>query len=389
MEWRSNALNRFNGKPIRVLQIIGIVCGGGVEAVIMNYYRNIDRNQVQFDFVIDGYDKTYLDDEIKAMGGKVYHVEPYRKNIFLYMVQIYKIVRNGHYDIVHSNMNTLSVFSLFPAWLAGAKQRILHNHSTAVKQEGKRSLMKHILRPIAPLFANHYAACSIIAGNWMYGKARMAQGEVKIIRNAIDLKKYAFSPDLRKIYRQEFGFSDDDLVIGHVGRFVFPKNHRFLLQVFNEINKRTEKAKLLLIGDGELRKEIEEKVHEYGFDKKVCFLGLREDVQAIYNAMDVFVLPSWYEGLPVVSVEAQANGLSCVVSSNVSKECVLTSRVYIKDLASGYSEWAKCILSNNKSGRNKFAVKELKKNNYDIKNESIKLTNMYMNLMKGKNNDIV
>ncbi len=230
-------MNTFNCKPIRVLQIIGIVCGGGVEAVIMNYYRNIDRNQVQFDFVIDGYDKTYLDDEIKAMGGKVYHVEPYRENIFRYMVQIYKIVRNGHYDIVHSNMNTLSVFSLFPAWLAGAKQRILHNHSTAVKQEGKRSLMKHILRPIAPLFANRYAACSILAGDWMYGKEWMAKGEVKIIRNAIDLKKYAFSQELRKRYRQEFGVADNDFVIGHVGRFMFQKNHRFLLQIFYEISK--------------------------------------------------------------------------------------------------------------------------------------------------------
>ena len=376
MEWRSNALNRFNGKPIRVLQIIGIVCGGGVEAVIMNYYRNIDRNQVQFDFVIDGYDKTYLDDEIKAMGGKVYNVEPYRKNIFLYMVQIYKIVRNGHYDIVHSNMNTLSVFSLFPAWLAGAKQRILHNHSTAVKQEGKRSLMKHILRPIAPLFANRYAACSIIAGNWMYGKARMAQGEVKIIRNAIDLKKYAFSPDLRKMYRQKFGFSDDELVIGHVGRFMFQKNHRFLLQVFNEINKRTEKAKLLLIGDGELLKEIEEKVHEYGFDKRVCFLGLRKDVQAIYNAMDVFVLPSWYEGLPVVSVEAQANGLRCVFSTNVTSESKLTSSAEFMDLAAGASNWAMHILQGNNS-RNSRAEKEMRLAGFDIETQAQELVNWY------------
>lgn len=366
----------MNKSNIRVLQIIGIVCGGGVEAVIMNYYRNIDRNQVQFDFVIDGYDKTYLDDEIKAMGGKVYHVEPYRKNIFRYMVQIYKIVRNGHYDIVHSNMNTLSVFSLFPAWLAGAKQRILHNHSTAVKQEGKRSLMKHILRPIAPLFANRYAACSIIAGNWMYGKARMAQGEVKIIRNAIDLKKYAFSPDLRKMYRQKFGVSDDDLVIGHVGRFMFQKNHRFLLQVFNEINKRTEKAKLLLIGDGELLKEIEEKVHEYGFDKRVCFLGLRKDVQAIYNAMDVFVLPSWYEGLPVVSVEAQANGLRCVFSTNVTSESKLTGSAEFMDLAAGASNWAMHILQGNNS-RNSRAEKEMRLAGFDIETQAQELVNWY------------
>lgn len=371
-----NALNTFNCKPIRVLQIIGIVCGGGVEAVIMNYYRNIDRNQVQFDFVIDGYDKTYLDDEIKAMGGKVYHVEPYRKNIFRYMVQIYKIVRNGHYDIVHSNMNTLSVFSLFPAWLAGAKQRILHNHSTAVRQEGKRSLMKHILRPIAPLFANRYAACSIFAGDWMYGKEWMAKGEVKIIRNAIDLKKYAFSQELRKRYRQELGIADDDFVIGHVGRFMFQKNHRFLLQIFYEISKCKENAKLLLVGDGELRSEIEKKVYDIGIDKKVLFLGLREDVQAIYNAMDMFVLPSWYEGLPVVSVEAQANGLRCVFSTNVTSESKLTGSVEFMDLAAGASNWAMHILQGNNS-RNSSAEKEMRLAGFDIETQAQKLVDWY------------
>lgn len=371
-----NALNTFNCKPIRVLQIIGIVCGGGVEAVIMNYYRNIDRNQVQFDFVIDGYDKTYLDDEIKAMGGKVYHVEPYRKNIFRYMVQIYKIVRNGHYDIVHSNMNTLSVFSLFPAWLAGAKQRILHNHSTAVRQEGKRSLMKHILRPIAPLFANRYAACSILAGDWMYGKEWMAKGEVKIIRNAIDLKKYAFSQELRKRYRQELGIADDDFVIGHVGRFMFQKNHRFLLQIFYEISKCKENAKLLLVGDGELRSEIEKKVYDIGIDKKVLFLGLREDVQAIYNAMDMFVLPSWYEGLPVVSVEAQANGLRCVFSTNVTSESKLTGSVEFMDLAAGASNWAMHILQGNNS-RNSSAEKEMRLAGFDIETQAQKLVDWY------------
>lgn len=371
-----NALNTFNCKPIRVLQIIGIVCGGGVEAVIMNYYRNIDRNQVQFDFVIDGYDKTYLDDEIKAMGGKVYHVEPYRENIFRYMVQIYKIVRNGHYDIVHSNMNTLSVFSLFPAWLAGAKQRILHNHSTAVRQEGKRSLMKHILRPIAPLFANRYAACSILAGDWMYGKEWMAKGEVKIIRNAIDLKKYAFSQELRKRYRQELGIADDDFVIGHVGRFMFQKNHRFLLQIFYEISKCKENAKLLLVGDGELRSEIEKKVYDIGIDKKVLFLGLREDVQAIYNAMDMFVLPSWYEGLPVVSVEAQANGLRCVFSTNVTSESKLTGSVEFMDLAAGASNWAMHILQGNNS-RNSSAEKEMRLAGFDIETQAQKLVDWY------------
>ena len=362
--------------PIRVLQIIGIVCGGGVEAVIMNYYRHIDRSKIQFDFVIDGYNKSILDDEVLALGGKVYHVEPYKKNIFSYMKQIYRIVRNGHYQIVHSNMNTLSVFSLFSAWLAGAQQRILHNHSTAVKQEGKRSIMKQILRPFAPVFANRYAACSKLAGNWMYGKKRMIQGNITIIHNAIDLEKYTFSKSIRAKYRHELGLTDNNLVIGHVGRFMFQKNHAFLLKIFYEVKKKNQDAVLLLIGDGELRKTTEKKVHEYGLTDSVKFLGLRKDVQALYNAMDVFVLPSWYEGLPVVSVEAQANGLRCLFSTNVTAESKLTKAAEFIDLDDGAVKWAERIL-HGKNARNLHAADEMRHAGFDIKTQTQSLIDWY------------
>jgi glycosyltransferase EpsF len=365
---------RINVK--RVLQIIGIVCGGGVEAVIMNYYRNIDRTQIQFDFVVDGYEKTYLDDEIEAMGGKVYHVEPYRKNIFRYMGQIYKIVREGHYEIVHSNMNTLSVFSLFPAWLAGAEQRILHNHSTAVKQEGKRSLMKQILRPFAPIFANRYAACSELAGNWMYGKEKMKRGDISIIRNAIDLDQYAFSESTRAKYRQELGIGPDDFVIGHVGRFMFQKNHTFLIKIFREVKKVQHNAVLLLIGDGELRGKIEKQVQEYGLEDSVKFLGIRKDVQALYNAMDVFVLPSWYEGLPVVSVEAQANGLHCLFSKNVTAESGLTQSAEFIHLEDGAEVWAEKVLQKDNT-RNPIAAEEMRQAGFDIKTQAQSLIEWY------------
>ncbi len=360
----------------RVLQVIGIVCGGGVEAVIMNYYRNIDRTQLQFDFVVDGYEKTYLDDEIEKMGGHVYHVEPYRKNIFRYMKQIYKIVREGQYEIVHSNMNTLSVFSLFPAWLAGAEQRILHNHSTAVKQEGKRSLMKKILRPLAPVFANRYAACSELAGNWMYGKEKMKNGDITIIRNAIDLEAYAFSKGIRAKYRQELGIATDDFVIGHVGRFMFQKNHTFLVEIFREVKSIQHNAVLLLIGDGELRGKIEKQVQEYGLTDSVKFLGLRNDVQGLYNAMDVFVLPSWYEGLPVVSVEAQANGLRSIFSTNVTAESGLTRSSEFICLEDGVNVWSEKILQNN-SYRNPNAKEEMKQAGFDIKAQARNLIDWY------------
>lgn len=363
-------------EPVRVLQIIGIVCGGGVEAVIMNYYRYIDRNKIQFDFVVDGYEKTLLDDEIKSLGGKVYHIEPYKKNIFRYMSQIYHIVRDNHYDIVHSNMNTLSVFSLFPAWLAGAHQRILHNHSTAVRSEGIRSVMKMILRPFAPLFANRYAACSRLAGDWMYGKKMMASGKVTVINNAIDLNEYAFSQELRRKYRQELNIPADAFVVGHVGRFMYQKNHAFLIDVFHEVARQNPKAILMLVGDGELRPEIEQKVASYDLTDKVRFLGLRKDVKELYNCMDVFVLPSWYEGLPVVSVEAQANGLPSIFSDRVTKESSLTKSAIFLSLSSSAVNWATHIL-NVTDKRNKDALTELRDTGFDIEERAKFLEKWY------------
>ncbi|SDO97416.1 Glycosyltransferase involved in cell wall bisynthesis [Selenomonas ruminantium] len=361
---------------IRVLQIIGIVCGGGVEAVIMNYYRNLDRSKIQFDFVVDGYDKTILDDEILSLGGKVYHVEPYRRNIFRYMKQVYWIVKKENYDIVHVNMNTLSIFSLFPAWLAGAKIRILHNHSTAVKNEGVRSILKKVLRPLAPLFANRYAACSVLAGRWMYGEKRVNSGGIKIIRNAIDVNEYAYSSDLRKKYRTELGIADDILVIGHVGRFMFQKNHAFLLKIFNEVCKRSSKAMLLLVGEGELRMEMERCAARYGIADRVRFLGLRRDVHQLYNAMDVFVLPSWYEGLPVVSVEAQANGLRSLFSTNVTAESGITRSAEFYPLTEGADKWAEHILQGN-NRRNENASADLRMSGFEIHSQAEALIAWY------------
>lgn len=363
-------------KPIRVLQIIGFVCGGGVEAVIMNYYRNIDRSKVQFDFVIDGYEKTALDNEIYSLGGKVYKVEPYTKNPFKNIYQIYRIVKDNNYQIVHSNMNTLAVFSLFAAWLAGAKVRILHNHSTAVKSERIRTVIKYILRPFAPIFANRYMACSKLAGEWMYGKKKMEEGKVKVLNNAINVDDFVYNPRLREKLRQDLNIDKDTLVIGHVGRFMYQKNHDFLIDIFREIHEKERNSILLLIGDGVLRGTIEAKVQNYGLNDCVKFLGLRKDVKDLYNVMDMFVLPSWYEGLPVVSVEAQANGLSCFVSDKVSEECNLSSSIHFISLDKSAKDWMREIL-NNDLIRNKNARQELSVNNFEIKNETSKLIDLY------------
>ena len=368
-------------EPIRVLQIIGIVAGGGVEAVIMNYYEHIDRTKVQFDFIVHNDNKIDITQKVEAMGGKVYKVTPYYKNPIAFMHGIYKVIRDHHYRIVHSNMNTLSAFSLFTAWVAGAPVRILHNHSTSSPGETKRNIMKFMLRPFARLFANHYLACSRLAGEWMYGRKMMDSGKVTIVNNAIDLKKYAFNPQKRKILRKELGLADE-FVIGHVGRFMFQKNHEFLIDVFAEAYKKNPHMALLLVGDGPLRPAMEEKVRKLGLTGHVKFLGLRNNVQDFYHVMDLFILPSHYEGLPVVGVEAQANGLLCLFSTKVTKETRLTHSAQFLDLEAGASMWAEGIISL-KCERNKKAGDELRQAGFEINKETEKLVKFYIELSTG------
>lgn len=234
-------------KVIRVLRIMGPVVSGGVDVITMNYYRNIDRNKIQLDFVFDGFHETNIEKEIGSTGGKVYKVEPYMNNIFKNMKQIYRIVKDNNYQIVHSHMNSLSVFPLMAAKLAGAQIRIASNHSTATLKEFKRSIFKYLLKPFATVFPTNLAACSRHAAIWLFGKRRTNAGQVKIIKNAIDLDDYKYNENVNRELRKELGVREDTFVVGHVGRFVTQKNHRFIIDVFESILKKQPNSVLLLI----------------------------------------------------------------------------------------------------------------------------------------------
>ena len=369
----------MDAKPIRVLQVMGIVESGGVEAVIMNYYRHIDKSKVQFDFVMHrGSNPNYIA-EVEAMGAKVYEVTPY-SNPIGFIMDVYKIIKKGNYSIIHSNMNSLSGFSLMAAYFAGVPQRILHNHTTDSPKEGLRTLAKRFLRPFARLFANRYFACSNKAAEWMYGKSEVEFGNVTIINNAIDLKRFAFNSVKREQLRKQFAM-EDSFVIGHVGRFVKTKNHIFLVDIFAEVLKSIPNAKLLLVGDGPLKKQVEDKVSKLGLKDKVIFTGVRNDVADLYNAMDVFVLPSLYEGLPVVGVEVQANGLPFICSSNVTKEILITDRVELMDLNSGTKAWKETICKYASRNRIK-ADAEIINSGFDITVEAKKLEKAYISFKK-------
>ena len=283
-------------EKIIVAHIMGKWNGGGVESVVMNYYKNIDRNRIQFHFLCDEDSTDIPYEEIEKLGGKVIVIPPYQK-LFKYQKELYRIFKENNYKIIHSHINALSVFPLRIAKKAGVPIRIAHSHSTSNKKEWKKNILKMILRPFSKLYANNYFACTEYAGKWLFGKKVVERKELNVINNAIDLKKFEFNENTREDLRKELGIKEDTIVIGHIGRFMKQKNHEFLIDVFEKAIKQDDNIYLILVGQGPLEDKIKEMAKEKGIEYKILFLGQRNDVNKLYQAMDIFVLPSLYEGL--------------------------------------------------------------------------------------------
>lgn len=349
----------------------------GVESVVMNYYRNIDKGKVQFHFICDEDSTDIPYDEIEKLGGKVIVVPPYQK-LFKYQKELYKIFKENNYKIIHSHISTLSIFPLRIAKKAGVPIRIAHSHSTSNKKEWKRNLIKNILRPFSKVYANVFFGCSQLSGKWLFGNKAFLNGNIKIINNAIDLEKFKFNKEKRNEIRKEIGLDEDTILIGHIGRFVTQKNHEFLIDVFDEIHRRKQNSKLILIGQGNLKEKIKQKIKELGIEKYVIFTGQINNVSDYYNAMDIFVLPSLYEGLPVVGIEAQANGLLCEFSTDMTKETKVLSTTRFISLKETAKKWAEIILEDYKNFKRKDSFDEMTKNNFNIKEEAKRLEKYYV-----------
>lgn len=366
-------------EPIKIFQLVGSYKGGGVEAVVMNFYRNIDRNKIQFTFVCDEDSTDIPYEEIEKLGGKIIIVPPYSKP-FKYHSALKKALKEDDYKIIHSHISTMSVFSLFAAKCAGVPVRIAHSHSTTNKKEKKKNLMKQILRPFSKVFATDYMCCSELAGRWLFGNKEYDKGNVYLLNNAIDLDKFKYNESLRKKKRKELSIKDNTLVIGHIGRFVAQKNHDFLIDIFNEIHKKNNNSILLLAGQGPLMEDIKNKVKELNLEDSVKFLGQRNDANELYQAFDVFLLPSLYEGLPVVGVEAQASGLLCYLSDDMTKETKVLDITKFMSLNNMPKEWADNILDDVKKYKRIDTSKEMTAKNFNIKEEAKKLEEYYLNL---------
>lgn len=368
--------------PVRIAHVIGKAHNGGVEAVVMNYYRHIDRTKIQYDFIIDSdSSNTALIDEIESLGGRVIMIPPYQKPIEYHSV-LYKLFTENNYPLVYSHLNTLSVFPLFAAWRAGIKIRVAHNHSTAGKGRGefKRNMMKYTLRPFAKVFPTHFCACSEYAGRWIFGNKAMDSGRVKVWPNAIETERFAYNESVRSEVRRKLKLTGK-FVIGHAGRFVHVKNHDFLMEIFSEIRKRREDSVLLLAGDGPLFNMFRDKVKAAGLSECVIFLGSVYDIERYYQAMDVFILPSLYEGLPVVGSEVQVSGLPFLCSDRVTPETKLCNNMKFMSLSQSASEWAQEALRISDGHVRKDMSQYARDSGFDIRAQAVKMSEWYCRLL--------
>ena len=366
----------------RVLQVFGEpLSNGGQESFIMNMYRNIDKTKVQFDFFTPYYcDNDKLVAEITTLGGNVFEKNgnfDSKGNKKDFVRNLKSFLKENKYEIIH--IHSGSIFALaYGAKIAkksGAKKVIVHSHCGGFKNL-KYRIIKILSAPYMLKYPTNYYACSKLAAEWKFPKSIIKNNKYTILKNAIDTNKLYYNEEIRKKTRKELNI-DDKFVVGHIGRFSLQKNHEFLIDIFNEIQKK-ENSVLMLIGVGELQEQIKEKIKSLKLENKVLMLNLRSDIQELLNSMDVFVLPSFFEGLPVVGVEAQATGLQVFTSTGVTRELPLEKLAYYYPLEDGSEKWANNIINEFKEFKRNNTTEQIKDCGYDVKIAAKKMEELYL-----------
>jgi glycosyltransferase involved in cell wall biosynthesis len=370
-------------EPIRVLQVFAQMNRGGAETMIMHLYRHIDRNKIQFDFIVHTEEKCAFDDEIEQLGGRIYRIPRYSgKNHFIYK-RAWRdfFIKYPEYKIIHGHVRSTASIYLGIAKRYGLIT-IAHSHNTS-SGKGFSAIAKNILQHSIRYTADYLFACSRLAGEWLFGEKACMSEKFFILNNAIEAKKFIFNVNIRAKKRKEFQI-EDKFVIGHIGRFHTQKNHKFLIDIFEKVHDRNKNAVLLLIGDGELRNLIAKKVDALGLTGSVIFTGIRSDIPELLQAMDIFVFPSLYEGLPVTLVEAQAAGLKIIAADTITEEIKLTNLVDFVQLTDSTSYWAEKVLQYTYGYERTNAYSEICKAGYDVKENAKWLEEFYLNEYKSK-----
>lgn len=365
---------------IRVLHSVSNMDRAGIETMLMNYYRHIDKSRVQFDFLVNKPKKGDYDDEIRQMGGHIYLSPGLNPINYPKYLRFTDDIIKGDPDIriLHAHNEAMGLYALSGAKKAGIEKRIAHAHNTRIIRDYKYPL-KIFCKQFLACCATDLWACGRDAGIYFFGAKRWKSGGM-IMRNAIQTEKFLFSEENRLKIKKEFSL-EDKLVIGHVGRFNVQKNHMRLLEIFSEVKKLKPEAVLFLIGEGELEDTSRRRASELGIADSVIFAGLKENVEELYSAMDAFVMPSLFEGLPVVGIEAQASGLPCIFSDAVTDEVVLTENAIRLPLKADNRLWAKETVRlaemNNQRSKGALCVANA---GYDIKKEAKRIEELYIKM---------
>ena len=366
---------------IKVLQVGFGYKVGGIQNCLLNFCKNIDHNLIKFDFVNMTEHKLYYEEDIKLLGSTIYDIPNEQTHPIKCYKQLKKLIIDNKYDIVHINKNSLACMVAIKAVKdSRVKVKIIHSHST--KSNGGRiaNLLHKFNKQFISKYCDYYFACSNEAANWMFTDKILKSDKFYFINNAIDLSKFKYDKNKRMEIRKKLGLSEN-VVIGHVGRFVEVKNHKFLIDLLKRLLETNSNYKLMLVGDGELYDEIVSYSKEQGIYENVCFLGNRRDTFDLYQAMDIFVLPSLHEGLPIVGVEAQAAGVPSIFSTNVTKDVKLLDTTVFIDL--DIDQWILQIERYCKLNiREKCNNDKIIQSNFNIEKEAKKLENLYLEFFK-------
>ena len=368
-------------EPVRVAIIAGKMNSGGKKSLIMEYYRHIDREKIQFDFICDSDSQSIPEKEILELGGRVYRITPYQ-NILKNMNDMRKIIQQNKYKIVHAYNSTMNIYPMAVAKYCNVPVRISESISMAHAGDWKTPI-KIVLKSMSKWYANYYMACGTDCGRWQFGNKLFNAGKVDVFKTVINTEFNSFSPMLREKTRKKYGW-DDKIVVGHIGRFTAQKNSVRVIEIFNAVVQKEPNAVLCLIGDGELKEKVLKRIEDLGIRKQVAYLGRREDIQQFYNAMDCFLLPSIYEGLPVVGLESESCGLPMFFSTEITREANACELGHFLSLSDNNDIWAEQIL---KACRESMPIRrshseEVAAFGFDSKSEALRLQEYYLDAIK-------
>lgn len=368
---------------IRVLQIGFGYKVGGIQNCLLNFYKNLDRNEIHFDFInMTGHEHLYYEDEIKKLESKIYTVPNEYKHPIKAYKQLKRIIKENKYDIVHINKNSISSIVVLKAVKdSGVKVRILHSHNTHSDGGKVGALLHKINKNFAKRYCNVFFACSTDAAKWMYTNKIINSSSFYMINNAIDLDKYRYDEKIRKEMRDKLKISQNSVVIGDIARLVAVKNQKYLIDIL-KYRKNLIDTKLLLVGDGDMKDELVSYAKENGVLDDVIFTGNVPDVYNYCQAMDIFVMPSFFEGLPIAGVEAQASGLPAIFSDTITRDAKINSRTTYVSLENGSKSWSETIDKTLLDYDRNSSKKEIEECNFNIHSEAQKLQKIYQTIVK-------